>query len=101
LGLKSVVKKYKEENKGKTLKFIPDSFSDLRGFRLTEKQTNAIKKRALQAYWDIFLIKKFPHLDNPDIPHEIKSVLLSIIYQRGGYFFTAKRHKEALEAIKR
>lgn len=89
LQLEKVVKRYKAET-NTTLKTIPDTFADLRGFRLTEQQTNAIKKRVLQAYWDNFLIKKAPHLNHPDIPHEIKSALLSIVYQRGGYFFTTR-----------
>ncbi len=87
--LEKVVKKYKIEKKV-ALKTIPETFADLRGFRLTEAQTNAIKKRVLQAYWDNFLIKKAPHLNHPDIPHEIKAAFLSVIYQRGGYFFTAR-----------
>jgi hypothetical protein len=81
LQLERVVKKFKADNKI-TLKIIPDAFADLRGFRLTEEQTNAIKKRVLQAYWDNFLIKKAPHLNHPHIPHEIKAPFLSMIYQR-------------------
>lgn len=81
LQLEKVVKKHKADNKT-TLKTIPDAFADLRGFRLTEQKTNAIKKRVLQAYWDNFLIKKAPHLNHPHIPHEIKAALLSMIYQR-------------------
>ena len=100
LQLEKVVKQYKVDNKT-TLKTIPDTFADRRGFSLTEGQTNAIKKRVLQAYWDNFLIKNAPHLNHPHIPHEIKAALLSMIYQRWGYFLTTRWHEKALDAIKR
>lgn len=71
------------------LKEIPADFHDVASLKLTEKQTSAMKVRIMQAYWDTYLKKHVPNIDNPGfVSDQIKAALMSIIYHRGGYFFS-------------
>ncbi len=78
------------------MKKIPEEFSDLTDFKLSEKETHDFKLRIMQAYWDIYLKKHVPKIDEPDFAtDEMRAALMSIIYHRGGYFFK----KEILELM--
>jgi hypothetical protein len=53
----------------------------------------------MQAYWDKFLKKHIPEIDNEwYTTDEIRAVLLSIVYHRWGYFLP--KFPEALQLMK-
>lgn len=73
------------------MKEIPPEFADIANLKLTEKQTKDVKMRIMQAYWDTYLKKHIPNIDTPGfVTDDMRAVLLSIIYHRGGYFFSSE-----------
>lgn len=54
----------------------------------------------MQAYWNHFIKKHIPNIDVSNFAtDEIRAAILSIIYHRGGYFFSVL-YPKAWEAMK-
>lgn len=67
----------KEKINGKTrehaLKEIPAEFQDIATLHLSPQQTQQVSRRAMQSYWDNYVKRDIPHIDNPGFaPDEIK-----------------------------
>lgn len=67
----------KEKVNGKArdhaLKEIPVKFQDVAAIHLKPEQTQIVARRAMQCYWDNYVKRDIPHIDDPGFaPDEIK-----------------------------